>query len=170
MDLLCDRFTLAGTRASFTKLQTLRFVIGLKFTREDGKTFWSTDSRRDILSLQGRDCNGNAFCCEAICFVHIDNVLSLQIDGCESDRLVLVLVRWFSPHADSRERDCQRRPLCPGPLSINNCLWSYSRTTRIRRAFVTRAGQPSRSFNVYKHLFGNNRSKQYFISINIESY
>ena len=101
-----------------------------------------------------------AFCCETICFVQIDNVRRLQLDDFPSDRLDLVLVRWFSPHHTAWERDTQRLPLCAGPLSINNCLWTYSRTARPRRAFVNRAGQPSRSFNAYKHLFGKNADER----------
>jgi len=159
LNLLCDRFGLAQARRSYLQLQSLHFVIALKYTREDLKTFWATDSRRDILRLKGHE-GGNSFCCETICFVQIDNVLSLQIDDLPSDRVDLVLVRWFSPHASSWERDGECRPLCPGPLSINNCLWAYSRTPKARRAFANRAGQRSRSFNAYSHTWNCNNDQE----------
>ena len=150
LNLLCAQFELPPTRRSYTYLQRLNFQIGLKCTREeDHKTFSSTGGQRDMLRLRGHE-EGNSLCCETICFVQVDNVLTLPRQHNDvPDRRILVLVRWFSPHADSWERDSLRRPLCPGPLSINNCLWTYSRTPRPRRALVDQDGQPTPVFREY---------------------
>lgn len=148
LNLLCVQFALPKTRRSYTHLQRLHLRIGLKCTREeDRETFLATDTRHDMLRLRGHE-EGDSFCCETICFVQVDNVKTLPRQHNDTpDRRVLVLVRWFSPHADSWERDSLRRPLCPGPLSINNCLWTYSRTPTPRRALVNQGGgQPSQGF------------------------
>ena len=152
LNLLCVQFELPQTRTSFIKLQSLHFTLGQKYTRDDRKTFWSTDTRRDILRLQGHD-SGTSFCCETICFIRVDNTRCLS-GGSLPDTLHLVLVRWFSPHDTAWERDVLHRPLCPGPLSINNCLWTYSRTPAPRRALVNQSGQPSEGFKEQDRLFG----------------
>ena len=158
LDLLCAQFQLPTTRRSYTHLQRLHFQIGLKCTREDRETFLATDARHDMLRLRGRSEDGNSFCCETICFVQIDNVKTLPRQRNDApDRRVLVLVRWFSPHADSWERDSLRRPLCPGPLSINNCLWAYSRTPTPRlRCLVRVVDNQVRAFvNMHARLVGS---------------
>ena len=148
LNLLCSQFDLPKTRRSYTHLQRLHFQIGLKCTREEDRKTFSAKDRRDMLRLRGLE-QENSLCCETICFVQVDNVSALPQRNDVPDRRVLVLVRWFSPHADSWERDSLRRPLCPGPLSINNCLWTYSRTPRPRRALVDQGGQPTPVFLEY---------------------
>ena len=158
LDLLCAHFELPTTRRSYTHLERLHFQIGLKCTREeDRETFLGTDARHDMLRLRGHGQDGNSFCCETICFVQVDNVKTLPRQRPDApDRRVLVLVRWFSPHADSWERDSLRRPLCPGPLSINNCL---SQTPTPRSVLCNQGGghAPSQGFREHaRTAFGIN--------------
>ena len=71
-----------------------------------------------------------------------------------------VLVRWLEPHPRVWERNVERRPVCPGQLHINNCLWSYAKTSRPRRSLVSPSGDPSRAFNTNKLLFGTTPTEQ----------
>ena len=50
-------------------------------------------------------------------------------------RVVLVLIRWLSPHPDANLRDDERRPVCPPPFDINHALWKYSLLPRQRASF-----------------------------------
>ena len=52
----------------------------------------------------------------------------------KNDSLTFVVIRWFEPHRHSVERDQMRRPICPGPLHINHCLWTYAKTPEPRRS------------------------------------
>ena len=144
LDLLCVQLGLPTTRYSYTRLNSLCYHFGQKLVRRgDERVFWATDSqytigsgtrhhRRDFLRLKGVD-NGDALCCEALCFVEISNA---RVVGSPVDKLTFVIVRWLQPDPRAWERDELCRPLCPGPLRINNCLWTYSRTERPRRAMV----------------------------------
>ena len=49
--------------------------------------------------------------------------------------VVLVLIRWLSPHPDAILRDDARRPVCPPPFDINHALWKYSLLPRQRESF-----------------------------------
>ena len=51
--------------------------------------------------------------------------------------VVLVLIRWLSPHPDANLRDDERRPVCPPPFDINHALWKYSLLPRQRESFQT---------------------------------
>ena len=77
------------------------------------------------------------------------------------DELTLVLGRWFEPHSSCRERDQEHRPICPGPLNINHCLWRYAIARTTRRALVTRTGAPTAVFRRQSYMFGNTESEQY---------
>ena len=77
------------------------------------------------------------------------------------DQLTLVLGRWFEPHYSSRERDQEHhRPVCPGPLNINHCLWRYAIAPATRRALVTRSGTPTAAFRRQSYMFGNTVSER----------
>ena len=84
LDLLCDKFVIPRTRASYTILQNLDYGFGQKLI-VDGNIFWATDTkytyetkarshkRREILFFKevenvttGRFTT-NALCCEAVC-------------------------------------------------------------------------------------------------------
>ena len=168
LDVLCDQLEeLSKTRHSYGKLNSLRFKFGQKFVREDGRIFWATDSqytlacgtrchRRDFLHSQGV-LHGNALCCETICFVEVTNARAV---GSRVDTLNLVIVRWLDTHPRACERDDLGRPLCPGPLSINNCLWTYARSATPRRSMVQPCGAASRSFNIYRQMFGATGTEQ----------
>ena len=167
LDLLCEKFRLPKTRYSYTTLNALHFTFGQQLVREDGRTFWSTDSRylaqstrsyrRDFLRLKDV-VDGDALCCEAVCFVEITNAKRLK---CVVDTLKFVVVRFLEPHAQSWERDRLGLPLCPGPFRINNCLWTYARTSSPRRSMVKPCGSVSIGFNTHRHMFGENQVEQH---------
>ena len=69
-----------------------------------------------------------------------------------------MLVRWLEPHPDSWERDSSSRPVCPGPLHINNCLWQYAKTEQAREVLT--------GFVSEKEYFGFNDVEQ---TLGIES-
>ena len=167
-DLLCPHLGLKKTIAeTYEKLASLSFTFGQLFVRADGQKFWATDcqythgkGRRDMLRLKGRDSRGDAFTCETVCFVEVSGVTA--VCPTRADHLILVLVRWLEPHPGALSRDAQGRPLCPGPLHINNCLWRYARTKRPRGCFVAH-GKPqncSRTFSAHSEMFGTTRAEQ----------
>ena len=86
-----------------------------------------------------------------------DDMLSEVRDDC----IHLVLVRYFSPHPLAYERDTDLRPICPGPLGLNHCLWKFAKTTHFRRSMCNRDGTPSRSFVQQGHIFGNTPAEQH---------
>lgn len=195
LDLLCSRFGIAQHRGSYRLMQCLEWKFGQKIIRQDGKVFWATDSkypfgivkkRRDILRVFGTEqVNGclNSLCCEAILFVTISGFKgcpSLGAVADQSDEINLLLGRWFSPHPSAgNARDDEHRPLCPGPCSINHCLWTYSRTSTPRKALRNADGSTSRVFNSQRNLFGRTISDQmtrhalderaYFCLIDVDS-
>ena len=119
------------------------------------------------LSDGRREHRKTALCCQAVCFVSLQRIAGLKIDipdyiedAIVDDGLNLMLVRWFSPHPTASERNSQDLPLCPGPLSINHCLWTYARSTRDRPVLINRDGQPTSYFNEQSFLFGKTRIQQ----------
>ena len=56
------------------------------------------------------------------------------------DTLTLIIARWFEPHPRAVERDSKFRPVCPGQMYINQCLWRFAITPRHRRALFRRDG------------------------------
>ena len=91
----------------------------------------------------------NALCAEVTCFLTVDNLSQLDIpaldpargperkelrESVHDDSVTFFLVRWLEPHLSSLERDQLHRPICPGPLHINHCLWTYARTESARRS------------------------------------
>ena len=137
-------------------LRKLVIRFAKKLVREDGRTLWADPNRRDIFRLKGHEL-GCALCGEAICFFQVGNLQSIDVrDANLIDRnsQIFILIRWLSPHPDSVERDQCYRPICPGPLHINNCLWQYSRTERARLCM----NRPY--FARQRHLFGNREEDQ----------
>lgn len=159
-NLVCQKLRLDQTVDSYMLLRPLKFFFGQHFVRSDGRAFWATNERRDILRLKGI-VNGNALCGEAVCFLAISNVKSINRDYVE-DTQTYALIRWFEPHPDSWERDALKRPVCPGPMHVNNCLWVYSKTPTLRRSMVGRdRRRRSISFVRHKHYFGSNEEEQH---------
>ena len=90
----------------------------------------------------------NSLCGETTCFVTVRNLQDIDMSALDpitypdetfpelrdlrteirDNSITFFLVRWFEPHEDSHERDHRNRPICPGPLHINHCLWSYAKT------------------------------------------
>lgn len=177
LGLLCNKLGLPDTRASYTRLEVLSYVCGQKYIRENGKTLWATDSnyhgdgrqdrrRRDILFIKGNertdDGTRNALCCEAVMFLKVSNFGAADFavppavvqDFDEDKSVTFVLGRWFAPHDSVYERDSCHRPICPGPLHINHCLWKYACSNADRPALVQPDGQPADLFNRQYILFG----------------
>ena len=86
-----------------------------------------------------------ALCCQAVCFFSIQGVDSvLKVlqkvlpkeleNDLHDDSITFILVRYFTPHPLAFERDTEYRPVCPGPLRRNHCLWQFAKTARSRKA------------------------------------
>ena len=177
LGLLCNKFGLSDTRASYTRLEVLSYVCGQKYIRENGKMLWATDSnyhgagrkdrrRRDILFIKGSERTDvgtrNVLCCEAVMFLKISNFEAADFDVPpdvvqdfdEDGSVTFVVGRWFAPHDSVYERDSCHRPICPGPLHINHCLWKYVLSDDDRPALVKPDGQPTGLFDRQYTLFG----------------
>ena len=91
----------------------------------------------------------DALCAEATCFLRVSGLSALSPpaldpvltpyrkefrNACHHDSITFFLVRWFEPHPDSQERDDLNRPICPGPLHINHCLWTHAKTPTRRQS------------------------------------
>ena len=160
-DLIAPKLGLQRSPQTRTIIQSLPFQVGQKLVRTDGHTLWATDTRyskgnvgrRDLLRLQGQ-LDGNGLCGEAVCFVTLDNVQTIPHVITDKNFVTYVLIRWLEPHPDSWERDSLLRPVCPGPLHVNNCLWQYAKTANMRPALG------ERSFNRNKNIFGHTVSEQ----------
>ena len=189
LDLVCDKVALPRTATSYTKLENLRWNFGQKLTMPDGNVYWATDSeysfsthgrRRDNFLLAGtskvdvrlpsgeqveRD---TALCCQAICFIILDNIQAIHHDNFPhdldivNDRLTLALVRWFQAHPSATERNSSCLPLCPPPFNINHALWKYAVSDSHRNIFLERpvqeneSLQPSQAFHTQTFMFGRN--------------
>lgn len=177
LGLLCKKFGLPDTRASYSRLEVLSYACGQKYIRRNGRALWATDSnylgagrnakrRRDILFIEGTETIGrttrNALCCEAVLFLTVSNfenadfVLPSGIleDVDEDGSLTFILGRWFAPHETVIEQDSRYRPICPGPLHINHCLWKYASASRDRPALVASGGLPTALFTRQYRFFG----------------
>ena len=91
-----------------------------------------------------------------VCFIHLNNPLPVGL--AQPHASTYALVRWLEPHPDAWERDIDRRPVCPGPLHINNCLWRYALSDDPRKSlnvelFRTRCA-------AQKNLFGTTEMEQ----------
>lgn len=180
LDMLCDQFLMRKSVASYRLLRTCHFQFGQKLTRSDGEIYWATDSRylipnssgnarrRDVLRLQGVEQLGrhtNALCCEAVGFFDLFYLSELTVpdhlaDQVQNGRLSFVIGRWFEPHSSAVERDATSRPVCPGPLHINHCLWRYAKARDNRRALVTASGRDTAAVTEQAKLFGADQSSQ----------
>ena len=76
------------------------------------------------------------------------------------DALTFALVRWFTAHPSAVDRDSLCRPVCPGPLKFNHCLWTFATSDRPRRMMVNEAGAPSKDFLDCAHVFGRTARQQ----------
>lgn len=187
LDLLCDQLGLPPIPASYSLLGHLEFTFGQCLRRDDGTVFWATESRytfatdanatrrgrRDILCFDGverktyqRDGSpvilSDALCGEVVCFMRTLNMqyikpVASRYDS-DADTHTWLLVRWFEPH-NTLERDSQHRPVCPGPLHINHCLWRHARLPSPRKT-ISRNGRPSPAFRVQADLFGSTPEEQ----------
>ena len=158
MEMLCLAFGLPrDSPASYQRLKTLNVTFGQSYVREDELTLFGTDSRRDIVSLLGLH-DGNHLCCEIVCFIRLNNLRDVlnNVWQSQDDRSsTYALVRWLEPHPDAWERDVSRRPVSPGPLHINNCLWRYALTDSPRDPLVNPA-----CFRAQRNMFGTTTTQQ----------
>ena len=90
-----------------------------------------------------------SLCAEAVCFLRVSELGRTTIPALDpvafpdtkdfresfhDGSITFFLVRWFEAHPVSHERDHLHRPICPGPLHINHCLWTYAKTTNARQS------------------------------------
>ena len=104
MDLLCDRLRMPKSRASYQQMNGLEWSFNHKLVMPSGYTYWATDSkytchtsetcrrRRDTFLLKGTEQvpvqlpNGctvqkpTALCCEAVCFINVTKLHTLNRD------------------------------------------------------------------------------------------
>ena len=110
-------------------------------------------------------------CCQAVCFISIAGVTDVlhnvnadlpedMVTEVQDDRIDFALVRYFSPHPSAYERDTDLRPICPGPLRLNHCLWKFSKSTRFRRSMCNQDGTPNRAFVQQGHIFGDTQTQR----------
>ena len=117
----------------------------------------------------------DALCAEAICFLTVSNLNALRIPALDplmypdstypeckelrqsvhNNLITFFLVRWFEPHSSSHERDNLHRPICPGPLHINHCLWTYAKTSTVRQS-VPRDWSVTQRYAYYGLIFPQN--------------
>ena len=143
--------------------------------------------RRDVVSLT--DCervrvvlpDGSVttkltrLCCETVCFFTVAGLRSVwsprhnmmipvkvqQAFDDITDSLTFLLGRYFSPHPQATERDTHHRPICPGPLGLNHCLWKYAEASQSRSMLADPdTGEPSRYYNNQKYIFGTTPHQQ----------
>ena len=138
--------------------------------------------RRAIFRMKGRetvrctlpdgtdDSLPTALCCQAVCFFNIAGLYLLQqrfkvsvpphlTHDVVDDSMNLMLVRWFSPHPSTFERDELFRPICPGPFRQNHCLWQFAKTERNRKCICNDDGTPNPNFHEHRHMFGDTNRK-----------
>ena len=155
--LFARELGLTSNPTPWQELRKLVFLFADKLVREDGLTLWSTVNRRDIFMLNGRE-NDTALCAQAICFIKVCGLEKIQSGAGNDDPpercSTFVLIRWLSPHPDSFERDAQYRPVCPGPLHVDNCLWQHSRAAAPRESLNMHHFRPQRQ------LFGTQEEDQ----------
>ena len=159
-NLVCQVLHLPTNDAAIhERLKTLTFRFSQQFLHQNGRTFWATHRRRDMLRFKpvaGDDC----LCGESVCFVSIDNVQSIQPDN-PKDSLTFCLIRYLQHHPDSWERDAIKRPVCPGPLHVNNCLWQYAKNPMPRSSLIGRTGRgESPAFQRDRDMFGDSEVEQ----------
>ena len=114
-----------------------------------------------------REQRRTSLCCESVCFFTISGVtavlhslnrvlprhLCADLDTTD-DSIIFILGRYFSPDPLAYQRDTHYRPICPGPLKLNHCLWKYAKTSRYRAAICDVNGLPNANFVTQGHLFG----------------
>ena len=159
-NLVCQKLHLPlNDTPTHERLKALTWQFSQKLLRQDGRTFWASNQQRDILRFKPVD-NGNCLCGEAVCFVSICNVKDILPEN-PKDSLTFCLIRYLRHHPDSWERDHIKRPVCPGPFHVNNCLWQYAATPSRRVSLLGRNGRgESHAFQRYRDLFGNSENEQ----------
>ena len=93
------------------------------------------------------------FACVHMQFFKCTPDLLVWIYAC-TDSLTFVLGQWFAGHPDAWERDTLCRPICPGVLRYNHCLWTYAKSSRFRRVMVNPDGAQTEAFRNSGHTFG----------------
>ena len=113
MDLLCKHLNLPRTQRTYAAFNDLGWYFAQKLIRQDGKTFWATDTcfpyggrRRDVLRIEGAEISGrgrarrvNALCCQAVVFLTITNLSALR--ATDESTKTFVIGRWFQPHSSA---------------------------------------------------------------------
>jgi len=166
--------------------QKLNMPNGTSYWATDSRYFNAgadcQSERRDVLFLKGSETlsvnvdgqvkqTPTALCCQCICFITITNINEMYKaaghslpgrlqDEMKSDSLTFILGRWLTAHPLAVRRDSLLRPICPGPLQYNHCLWTYAKSRRVRKIMVDNQGNPTLAFQRAASLFGNTRIVQ----------
>lgn len=107
--------------------------------------------------------------CRLVCFFTVSGLSQLSCTlpvemlkrtHNEGDSIYLILCRFFEAHPHAISRDSEHRPVCPGPLHINNCLWRYARTETPRQT-LQQGGSPSDTYLDQLHIFGQTPSERH---------
>ena len=171
---------------SFNLGQKLVLPNGDVYWATDTDYVTSAGRRRDIVRLQKSEevdvddpvaatqvKKLTAMTCQLICFLHIEGIQRLQdtmhfkppecilnhVDH-HNGTLDLILTRFFAAHPSAYERDTEHRPVCPGTLRINHCLWRYANCSQPRGSLQDPHGEPTDAFRRHKHFFGATSAEQ----------
>lgn len=152
-------------------------------TRYGGFPDASRCKRRCIFKMSGhedvhvtlpdgtREKRRTTLCCQAVCFISIRGVADVlrllntalpenMLSEVKDDGIIFILVRYFSPHPLACERDSDWRPICPGPLRLNHCLWKYAKSARFRKSMCKPDSNPNTNFLQQGHIFGYTNEKR----------
>ena len=176
-----------NTHRRFTCLQKYFTDDDIAYWATDSQYTVTSDAsrckRRSIFKMAGaeladvilpdgsKEQRQTTLCCQAVCFVSIAGIAGVlntmnadlaedMVTEVQDDCIDFALVRYFSPHPSAYERDTGLRPICPGPLRLNHCLWKFSESPRFRRSMCNRDGTPSRSFVEQGHIFGDTQTER----------
>ena len=134
--------------------------------RRDNFVLHGSEEVEVTLSDGRRERRKTALCAQAVCFVSLRSIAELALDipadikkGIVEDCLNFILIRWFSPHPTATFRNSQDLSLCPGPLSVNHCLWRYAESNKDRPVLINN-GRPTRYFNEQSFFFGRTPTQQ----------
>lgn len=151
-----------------------QYIVASDDSRCKRRSIFKMDGEElaDVILPDGsKEERSTTLCCQAICFVSIAGVVDVldtmnatlpedMADEVQEDCIDFVLVRYFSPHPSAYERDTDLRPICPGPLRLNHCLWKFSKSNQFRRSMCNADGTPNRYFAEQGHIFGTTETQR----------
>ena len=142
----------------------------------------NTNKRHDIVRLHKTEpvevFDGDHFvkketaqCCRLVLFFALHGLRRLPAEYLShvsikhlhnnKDSMHLLLGRFYEAHPRAISRDSEHRPVCPGPLHVNNCLWRYAKTDKPRAVIATADGCPASSYLNQIWMFGQSAHEQH---------